>query len=212
MPFRLPSFSAMARHAFPHVLEGSVIPIALFYAGYVLYGLWGGLAASLIWSYGAVGFRMLRRMPVGGLLILSLLALTVRAGLSLATDSVFLYFLQPTLGTLATAAAFGLSALFGKPLTYRLSADLVKLPAHVQEHPAIRRLHVRLSLLWALTFAVNGGTALWLLASQSVGAFLILKSAANLAVFVGAVALSTYLFLRCVRRHQVGHKLATATT
>lgn len=197
----LPSFRHLARHALPNVIEGTLAPIAIFYLFYVTTGLWGGLIASLAWSYGGIVRRVARRQSIPGLVILAAVALTVRTAIALATGSAFIYFLQPMLGTFATGGVFLASALFGRPLTERLSHDIVELPEAIRDHPAMRRLHRTLSVLWATVFAVNGVVGLWLLVSQSVGTFLVAKSALNAALVAAGVVVSVCLFKRRIRFH-----------
>lgn len=199
----LPPALPLLRRALPRLLEGTIAPVACFYAGYALWGLVGGLTASLVWAYGAVAVRLLRGQPVTGLLALSLVVLTARCLVSFGTGSVFLYFLQPTLGTFLTAGVFLVSAASRRPLTERLSSDLVDLPHHLTSHPGMARLHISLSALWGTTFAISGGLGLWLLMSQSVGAFLVLRFAVSGGLVVVAIALSTVMFLRFVRRPDV---------
>lgn len=197
----LPPLRQLLRHAFPHLLEGTLAPVGLFYAGYVTFGLPAGLAAALLWAYAATLWRVVRRREVSGLLVLSVVAVTARTVIAALADSAFVYFLQPTLGTFVAGGVFAASALSGRPLTERLAADLIQLPALVAGHPAVRRLHIRLSLLWGLVFAINGGAALGLLISQSLGTFLVAKAMVNLGVVAAAVAVSTVAFRRCVRTH-----------
>jgi hypothetical protein len=199
MSFSLPPFLPMVRRALPRLLEGTIAPVVLFYLGFLVGDLLGGLVASLAWAYGAVAVRLLRGQRVTGLLALSLVALTGRSLAALGTGSVFFYFLQPTLGTFLTAGVFLVSAATKRPLTRRLSADLVDLPDHITAHPGMDRLHVSLSVLWGVTFAVSGGLALWLLVSQSLGTFLMVKFAASGGLMAVAVAASTMMFFRFVR-------------
>lgn len=208
MHVTLPPFLPMLRRALPRLLEGTVAPVAFFYAGYAIWGLVGGLVASLVWAYGAVAVRLLRGQHVTGLLALSLVVLTARTLVSFGTGSVFLYFLQPTLGTFLTAGLFLVSAASGRPLTQRLSSDLVDLPHHLTSHPGMVRLHLSLSVLWGMTFALSGGLGLWLLMNQSVGAFLVLRFVASGGLVVAAITASTVMFLRFARRHHVVAVLA----
>lgn len=200
----LPPLATMARRAVPTLLEGTVGPIVAFYLGWSLGGLIPGLVLGAAWSLGAVGLRLLRGQRVTGLLVLSLVALAVRTVTSLATGSVFVYFLQPTLGTFATALLFAGSVVVRRPLTERLSADLVDLPETVTEHPAMGRFHVTISLIWGATFAISGALGLWLLTSQSVGTFLVARTAASGGLAALALGLSVLLFWDLLRRHELG--------
>jgi hypothetical protein len=129
--------------------------------------------------------------------------MTVRTALAFATDSVFIYFLQPTLGTVAVAFAFLVSVPAGRPLAEKLAADFVPMPDAFRSQPAVRRCFRRISLLWGFAQLANAVTAVWLLVSQPVGIYLATKTAASLVVWVGAVAVSTLLFKRSMARHQV---------
>lgn len=197
----IPRLRTLARHALPHVLEGTLIPVALFYGGLRLIGPVGALAAALGWSYAALLRRALLRRRIPGLLLLGALGLTVRTAVSLATGSLFVYFLQPTIGTVITAIAFLLSAPSGRPLAERLARDFVPLPPAVIAHPVVRRLFVRISLLWAFVLLANAAVTIGLLLTEGIATFLLTRTLATLVLMGGAVAVSTVWFRRGLRRH-----------
>jgi intracellular septation protein A len=195
----MPRLAALARHATPHVLEATLIPLGLFYGGLKLLGLWGALLAALIWSYTSLLRRLVTRRRVPGILMLGIVGLTARTALALATGSVFLYFLQPTVGTGLVAAVFLGSVLLGRPLALRLAADFMPLPEALLAHQGVRRFFLRVSLLWAAVFTANAGISLWLLVSQSLTTFLWTRTVASLALTGMAIVISTCWFRRCVR-------------
>jgi intracellular septation protein A len=196
--FPIPRLSALARHATPHILEATLIPLALFYGGLRLVGLWGALIAALLWSYSSLLRRLLMRRRVPGMLLLGIVGLTARTGLALATGSAFLYFLQPTLGTGLVATIFIGSTVLGRPLAMKLANDFMPLPESLLAHAGVRRFFHRISLLWAGVFLANAGISLWLLVSQSLATFLWTRTLASAVLTVGAVAISTMAFRRCV--------------
>jgi intracellular septation protein A len=183
------------------VLEGTVIPVVLFYGALRLVGPGGALAAALLWSYAAVLRRVMLRRRVPGLLLLGTLALTVRTVTAAVTGSMFVYFLQPTIGTVATAVAFLASVPAGRPLAERLAADFVPLPESLISHPVARRLFVRITLLWAFVLIANAAVTLVLLVTEPLTTFVIARSAFALVLTGGAVAGSTVWFRRALRRH-----------
>lgn len=197
--FPIPRLTALARHATPHILEATLIPLALFYGGLRLVGLWGALIAALLWSYSSLLRRLLTRRRVPGMLLLGIVGLTARTGLALATGSAFLYFLQPTLGTGLVATIFIGSTVLGRPLAMKLANDFMPLPESLLAHAGVRRFFHRISLLWAGVFLANAGISLWLLVSQSLATFLWSRTVASLALTGLAVAVSTWWFRRCVR-------------
>ncbi len=197
--FQIPSPRMLAGRALPHVLEGTLVPLVLFYGGLRLLGLWGALIAALAWSYAAVLRRIVLRQRVPGMLLLGVAAVTARAAVALATGSVFVYFLQPTLGTVLVAGAFLVSVPLRRPLAERLAADFLPLPPSLLTRPRVHRFFLRISLLWAFVFLANAGVALWLLVSQPIAVFLVGKTAASAVLMVAAVAVSTLSFRRCLR-------------
>src|SRR6266536_3394286 len=198
-----PRMAALARHAAPHILEATLIPLGLFYGGLHLLGLWGALLAALIWSYTSLLRRLVTRRRVPGMLVLGIVGLTARTGLALVTGSAFLYFLQPMLGTGLIASVFIGSVLLGRPLALRLAVDFLPLPEALLANDLVRRFFQRISLLWAAVFLVNAGLSMWLLVSQSLATFLWTRTVASLVLTGGAVAVSTWAFRRCV---QVAHQ------
>lgn len=202
--FHVPRIRTMLRRAAPRVLEGTLIPLALFYLAMWLTGIWGAIALSLAWSWGAIAVRLLtgRRLP--GLLVVGALALTARSLMSFVADSVFLYFLQPTLGTVVLAAAFLLSVPAGSPLAARLTHDFMPMPDAFSAHPAIRRFFVRVSLLWGGIQLANAGLGLWLLVSQPLAVYLVTKTAAT-SLLMGLTMLGCVVaFRRVLSSHGLG--------
>ena len=117
--FEIPRLGTLARHALPNVVEGTLVPVALFLVMLHFLGLWGAMVVGLGWSYTAVLRRVVARKRVPGIMILGAVTLTARCALAFATGSPFLYFLQPTLGTALVATAFLLSVPLGRPLAQR---------------------------------------------------------------------------------------------
>jgi uncharacterized membrane protein len=197
----LPPIRTLARRSLPHVLEGTLVPVALFYGSLRLIGPTGALAAALIWSYAALLRRLLLRRRVPGLLLLGTIALTVRTAISLATGSLFVYFLQPTIGTVAMAVAFLLSLPTGRPLAERLAADFMPLPPALLAHPVTRRLFSRITLLWAFVLLANAAVTLALLLTEEVATFVLTRTLASFLLTGGAIVGSTVWFRRSLRRH-----------
>jgi hypothetical protein len=198
-PLPMPRLAALARHATPHLLETTLIPLGLLYGGLQLFGLWGALLAALVWSYTSLLRRLLTRRRVPGMLTLGIVGLTARTAMALATGSAFLYFLQPTVGAGLVAGVFAGSVLLGRPLALRLAADFLPLPETLLARHGMRRFFQRVSLLWAVVFLANAGIGLWLLVSQSLATFLWSRTVASLALTGLAVVVSTWWFRRCVR-------------
>lgn len=172
----VPHWRDIARHAVPNVLEGKLIPAAIFVG--VLQ--WGGtrpaVLGALAWALLAIGVRGLRRKPISGLLWLTTITLAGRTVAALATGSALVYFLQPTITTSLVAAAFLISVPIGRPLAERLALDFCPLDEPTRANPVLQRFFRDVSLWWAFTSSVNFAVTLWSLLSHSPTTFVVLKS------------------------------------
>ncbi len=166
----------MLRHALPNVVLGKIVPLVLFIGFLEVIGTTGALLAALGWSLAVVAHRVASGRTVPGLVIVSTLGLLTKTVLALATGSLVVYFLQPTISTALVGLAFLVSVPMGRPLAARLAHDFCPFEPETAEHPMLRLFFLRLSLLWAVTSLVNAGVTLWLLLTQSTTTFVIVKS------------------------------------
>lgn len=199
-PVTLPRIGVLLRHAAPRVLEGMILPVAVFYAGLVFLNLYGALAVAVAWVYGGIAWRLVRRRAMPGTVLLAAGTITVRAVLAAATGSPVLFFLQPCLGVFCASMGFLFTATLRRPLIQRVATDLVPFPDHLLEHPRMRRFFVWQSVLWGGTQFLNASLSLWLLLSQSVETYLVVRTSV-VAVLLSGVALVSVLSLRhCLRK------------
>ncbi|HZQ58335.1 MAG TPA: VC0807 family protein [Acidimicrobiales bacterium] len=203
MKVEIPRLRSLAPHAGRHIIEATLVPLALFYGGLSLVGIWGALIACLVWVYAALAVRLVARRRVPGLLVIAALGLTARTAFAFATHSVFLYFLQPTLTTLVVAAVFLASVPTGRPMAERLAADFCPLPARFLAHPGVRRFFSRLTLLWVFVQLMNVAITITLLVSQPVRTYVWTRSVISVFVTGSAIAVSTWWFKRSMRHHGI---------
>jgi hypothetical protein len=180
-PSKVSVVRAVGRRMVPYVIEATLIPTALFYTFLITFGLRWAIVAALGWTYAAMGRRILTGLPVPGLLVLATLGISVRTVIYLLSGSDFVYFFQPIMRTVATAAVFALSVLVGRPLIARFAADFCPLSPDVQIRPAVVQLFRRLTYLWAAVNAIAAAATLTLLLTVPV------------AVFVGTAAVSAWI-------------------
>jgi hypothetical protein len=189
-PVIIPDWRRSLRHALPQVIEGKLVPLALFLGLYELAGTAWALAVSLGWSLASVLVRWMTSRRVSGIVLLSVLTLSARTIVALITGSLFVYFLQPTLTTAVVGLAFLASVPLGAPLAQRLAFDLLPFDDATKRHPLVRSFFVRMSLLWAATSMVNALVTVWLLLGSSTTTFVMVKSVlgpATAAVTVGVM-------------------------
>ena len=199
----IPSLWAVARRSIPSFVQGKLAPVVLFLLFLRIVGTVAALVVALGWSVGLIAYRMVRRRRVPGLVLLSAVGLGIRTTAALATGSMVVYFVQPTVTTAAVGLCFLVSVVAGKPLAERLVHDFVPFEAETAEHPHLRRFFGRLSLLWAGTSLLNAAITLWLLLTQSATTFVIIKSFLGPATTAVTIAIALAWFRRSLRRHGI---------
>ncbi len=191
----LGALGAQLRRSIRHLVEMVLVPLALFYLLLTLTGMTGGLFAALGWGLAALGWRLVWRVPVPTVLLLTLGMLAARTVTGYVTGSTFLYFLQPTLGNFLIAFVLLVSLPFNRPFIAKLADDFCALPTTLTGNPKVQRFFRRVSLLWALVFIVNGVATLWVLARATLGDFLLITTVGKFAL-VGLAAVASLLWFR----------------
>jgi intracellular septation protein A len=186
-------------HAALHLAETVLVPFGLFYLLLKLTNLTGAIIAALVWALGALGWRIAKRTPIPSVLLITTALLVARTAVGLATGSVFLYFLQPTLQNFLYAIFLVATVPLRRPLIARLADDFCAFPTTLTERPRVQRFFRRVSLLWALVFMTNGVTTLWALARASLGSFMVVTTAGSYSLVVIAAGASMLWFRRELR-------------
>jgi uncharacterized membrane protein len=157
------------------LLVAVIVPAVVFYGFFVLAGVWTAIIAALGWSYGAIAWRAATRRRTSGLLILAAILLTGRTALSIAADSTWLYFLQPVISDSVVALLFLLSLASARPMVARLAGDFYPMDPELAMRPRVQRLFWHLTLFWGVLGLARATMTLWLLQSQSLETFVLVK-------------------------------------
>ena len=199
----VPHLRSIIGHLALSLLTAIVIPGVLFYVCVVTMSVWAALVAALAWCYGAVAWRMATRRRASGLLALTVVIMTVRTAIALASGDTFFYFLQPVLSDVVVASAFLLSLASARPVVARLAADFYPMNSEIAKRPVVQRLFWRLTLLWAVVCLCKAGITLWLLESQSLVGFVVLKNLSLFALTSIAVTVTVVAAVSVARREQL---------
>jgi hypothetical protein len=199
----LPPWRDLARRSAENVLEATLVPMALFYLFLGTVGIRWGMIAGLCWFYAAIIRRVMSGQRMSGLLVMAAVLLTARTAIAFATGSAFIYFLQPTLGTFLVSGLFLISVPLGKPLAERLAHDFCALPESLMSNVRVKRFFLRISLLWAFTYLVNGTTMIYLLTQQSLGTYLMVRSFVSLSLMIAGITTSCLYFYRSLRHEGI---------
>jgi hypothetical protein len=197
------------RNAVPHLIEATMVPALLFYVAILLFGTWVAFIVALSWAYGAIARRLLLGQSVPPILLLSTIALTVRTAIAIASGSTFIYFFQPILGTVAMACVFLGSIAIGKPLIGKLASDFWPLHPEVAELPAVKRLFLLLTILWAGVNFATAATTFVLLLTMPVEGFVPAKMLSGYVITCTGIIVTIALSIATARREGlVGAALA----
>ena len=123
-----------------------------------------------------------------------------RTVVSLAAGSTFLYFLQPIISDMVVGTTFLLSLATARPLVARLAGDFYPMTEELRLRPRVQRLFRNLTVMWAVLCIGKASFTLWLLQSQSLEDFVLIKSVTVLAVNMFAAAATIAVATLCARR------------
>jgi uncharacterized membrane protein len=205
---RLPAIGALLRRAIPIVVEAVLVPTGLFYLGFWLGGVWGGMIAAFVWSLGALGRRMIVG-GVSGLLVLAVVTLAARILATGVSGSSDVYFLQPVVGEAALGLVFLASLPAGRSLVHRLAHDFVPLDG-LAPHSRLRRVFAGITVLWAAVFLLLSFLGWYLLGHSTVAAYVGYRTAISAGVKALAIAASVQLFRSGLRRDGIRVAFGTA--
>ena len=185
------------------LLVAVVIPGVVFYVALVASGITAAVLLALAWTYGAIVWRKVTNRPMSGLLALTVTIMTAKTIFTLMTGNTFVYFFQPVVTDAAVGALFLGSLATARPVVARLAPDFYPMHPEVADRPRIKRLFWRLTLMWSFVILAKGVVTLWLLTSQSMVNFVLLKNVAMLSLTVAAVAVTIAAAFQVARRESL---------
>ncbi len=201
----------LGRNAFPAVAVATLIPMALFYLALAAASLVWAIGVSVVYAYAFAVVQYGRRRRVSGMLLMTLLMVTVRAMAAVAavaSGEAFVYFAVPIVETAGFGLMFVATIWASEPLVVRLARDLVP---HLAEDLASRRALIRsLSVIWTVTYLASGATTLALLTTLPLPIFMGAHQIIGWCWVGGGVALSLALCRRHGRGLLVAAPLAPA--
>jgi uncharacterized membrane protein len=175
-------------------------PAALLAAALTVYNVPTAVIAALGWMVGVMGWRWATRRPVSGLLLLTVVILTIKTAFTLVTGNTFVYFAQPVLVDITLAVIFLASLWSTRPVVARLAPEFCPMDAEVASRPRVRAHFRRLTLMWGLVVLVKGSITLWLLETLSTVDFVLIKGGVIITLTLAAVAVTVAWSVKVGRR------------
>lgn len=198
--FTLPSPRAIAVRTGTTAVVASAVPAALFYVALQLWGVRPAVLVAAGWFYFVMMWRHVAGGRPIGVVVLGAAFLTVRLAATLATGSVFIYFVQPVAVSAVMGCAFALTARRKRPLLARLINDFVPVPEGLAAELAAAGFFTRLSYLWAGLYAVKASVTMLTLLGAPLGWFLIFDTVTSPLLTGGTVVLSVWLLRATLAR------------
>lgn len=160
----------MLWRAMPVIGTTTVVPLLLFYIAMAAGSVAWGIGVSVAYVYLTAAYQYLRRRRVSGMLLMTVLLVTLRALGAAVSGHVFVYFVLPVAETGVFGLLFLATMATREPLIVRLARDMVP---HLADELADRKgLVTRLSLVWTLTYLASGATTLLMLLTVSLPVYL----------------------------------------
>ncbi|HEX3907291.1 MAG TPA: VC0807 family protein [Mycobacteriales bacterium] len=194
-----PKLAMIMKHLGLSLLMANVVPSVLFFLCLRAGNVWTALIAALVWCYGAMAWRLRTKRRASGLLMISMVGLTAKTVLALASGSTFIYFLQPAVTDGIVAVLFLLSLATARPVVARLAGDFYPMNDEVAGRPAIQKLFWRLTLFWAGLCLMKSIVTVFLLENMSTVSFVEAKSVFVLAVVIGGAAVTVAAAVRVAK-------------
>lgn len=199
-PPHRPSIKAIVRRLTVSLSIAWLVPATLFYVSLATLNISAAVIAALTWAYTTLVWRWATKRRLSGLLVLTVAVLTVRTAITLSTGDTFVYFFQPVVSDGVVALVFLVSLATTRPVVAKLAADFYPMDSDVAARPRIRRLFRQLTLLWAMVSLVKGGVGFWLLESQSLLDFVLIKNILVISVTGLAVGVTVWASTHVARQ------------
>jgi hypothetical protein len=180
--------------------ESIGLPAAAYLAAARLDGRDAGLIAGLaaIWLTAVIRKAVTGSVP--GLLVISAAALTVQTAVVLATGELWLFLLQVPLANLCMCVLFARTASGPRPLIAQLAAEVVALRQPATHHPGLHRFFQAATWLWAGIFLLLTAGLAVLMVTEPAGLFMMLSTAATIALVIAGTAASALWFRSVLRK------------
>jgi len=188
--------------------ESAGLPAAAYVVAAWLGGRDAGLAAGLVAVWLTAVIRKVATGSVPSLLTISALVLTVQTAVALATGELWLFLLQFPLANLCMCVVFARTARGPNPLVARLAAEVVALRQPATHHPGLHRFFQGATWLWAGIFLLLTAGLTVLMFTEPASVFLLVSTAATIALVVAGTGASTLWFFSVLR--SVGLRLRFA--
>ncbi|MBO0803309.1 MAG: hypothetical protein J2P25_09590 [Nocardiopsaceae bacterium] len=169
-------------------------------------GLWGMLI--VIWLTAAVRKFVTRSVP--GLVMISLMVLTVQTVAAIATGNLLIFLLHFPLANLALCLLFARTARGSSPIAGRLAAEVIGLRCPAVHRQSMNRFFQNVTVLWSGVFLLLAAGLGALLAAVPAGTYVPIWAATTIALIAAGVCASVLWMRSVTRRLGIGFSFTPA--
>ena len=190
-----PSFRRILLGGMPGFLREGFLPLAVFYAGWRLWGTGAGMAIAAAASL--LIYANERRLGRDGLLVrLSLAFVAVQTIVGLLSHSATAYLATPVVANAIWGLAFLGSVVVRRPLAGALACAWYPFPPAFRESREFKRVYGVESVVWGLYLLARSALRLGLLLAGNVTGFLVVVFVTGAPAMLALIAWSVWYAVR----------------
>jgi len=171
-------------------------------------GLWAMLAA--IWLTAILRKGLTGAVP--GLVMISLIVLTVQTVAAIATGNLLIFLVHFPIANLALCLLFARTARGHSPIAARLAAEVIGLRCPAVHQSRLHGFFQGVTVLWAGVFLLLAVVLGVLLATVPISTYVPIWAASTVVLIVGGIAASVLWLRSVLRRLGIGFRFVPVTT
>ena len=171
-------------------------------------GLWAMLAA--IWVTAVI--RKLATGSVPGLVMISMVVLTVQTVAAIVTGSLWIFLVHFPLANLGLCLLFARTARGHSPIAAQLAAEVIGLRCPPIHQPRLHSFFQHVTVLWAGVFLLLAVTLGALLATVPVGIYVPVWAVTTVTLIAVGIGASAMWLRSVLRRLSIGFRFAPLPT
>jgi hypothetical protein len=208
----LPRPARLLRTAGVNLAESFGLPTAGFFLAASLAGRDAGLWAMLAAIWLTAGLRKLVTGSVPGLVMISLIVLTVQTVAAIVTGNLWIFLVHFPIANLCLCLLFARTARGNSPIAARLAAEVIGLRCPAVHQPRLNGFFQNVTVLWAGVFLLLAVSLGVLLATVPVVTYVPIWAATTVTLIAVGIAASVLWLRSVLRRLDIGFRFAPVTT
>lgn len=205
----LPRPASLIRTVAWNLAESFGLPTGSYVLAASLGGRNAGLWAMLGTIWLTAGVRKLVTKSVPGLIMISLLVLTIQAVAAIVTGSLWIFLLHFPLANLALCLLFARTASGHSPIAARLAAEMIGLRCPACHEQGLNRFFRGVTVFWAGVFLLLAVSLGVLLVTIPLGIYVPVWASTTIVLIVAGIGVSAWWLRSVIRRLGIVFRFAS---